>query len=61
MIPVQKAVTDVQMVTSMLFCGLIRNRPCTNFVEMKPVVDDFTGRTMNNWSWFAISLTVILP
>jgi hypothetical protein len=48
MIPVQKAVTDVQMVTSMLVGELFQKRPCTDFVVMKPVVDDFTGRTMNN-------------
>jgi hypothetical protein len=48
MVSVQKALTDVQMVTSMPFCELFRNPTCRNFVKVKSVVDDFIGRTMSS-------------
>jgi hypothetical protein len=42
MILVKKAVMPVR------FCKLFWNPPCTNFMEAKSVVDDFTGRTITN-------------
>jgi hypothetical protein len=48
MIPVQKSVTDVQMVMPMLFHELFWNPSCTKFTEVKSVVGDFIGRILTN-------------
>jgi hypothetical protein len=46
MIPNQRAVTDIQTVTPVLFHELSWNRPCTNFKEVKSAEDDLIGRAM---------------
>jgi hypothetical protein len=48
MIPGQKAITDVQLLTPMLPHEWFWNPPCTNYIEVKSVVDYFTGKTMTN-------------
>lgn len=47
-IPVQKAVTDVQTVISVLFHELFGNTPCSNFTEAKSVKREFIGTTVTN-------------
>jgi hypothetical protein len=52
MILAQKVVTDVQMVLPVLFYELFWNGFCTNFMEVKSVMDDFIDRTLTDLQLF---------
>jgi hypothetical protein len=60
MIPFQKAVTYVLMVIPVLFCELFWNPLCTNFVEVKSVLDNFISRTVTDLQFATSPIITIL-